>query len=258
MATRLQFHEVTKKRDLFTLSLPGVSIEKGEILGVIGNNGAGKSTMIQLVLGLIQPTSGYIYRYTDKGAAASMQEWKQTVGFVFDDLSVYDDMDAMKLSSFMGEVYSGWDEAYFFSLLDQFDVDKKKKVKAFSRGMRMKTGIAVALAHHPEVLLLDEPTSGLDTKSRKQMIELLKEENEKQGTTIVFSSHILADMEQLATTVWLMDKGEILAHGPVEMLQENHSVSGDGTIHKRKPEETEGLKKATLEDLHDYYLGGGE
>nr|WP_257791152.1 ABC transporter ATP-binding protein [Salicibibacter kimchii] len=230
-------------------------MEQGEILGVIGNNGAGKSTMIQLVLGLIRPTSGNIYRYTDKGAATSMQEWKQTVGFVFDDLSVYDDMHAIKLSSFLGEVYSDWDDTYFFALLDQFDVDKKKKVKTFSRGMRMKTGIAAALAHHPEVLLLDEPTSGLDTKSRKQMITLLNEENKKNGTTIIFSSHILADMEQLATSIWLMDKGEVLAHGSVVKLRANHGVADDGTIHKRKAEE-EGLKQATLEDLHDYYLGG--
>ncbi|QQK81219.1 ABC transporter ATP-binding protein [Salicibibacter cibi] len=257
MSMSLEFDEVTKKRDQFILSLPGQVIEKGEILGVIGNNGAGKSTMIQLVLGLIRPTSGNIYRHTDQGAAMSMQEWKQTVGFVFDDLSVYDDMHALKLSSFLSEVYSGWDDMYFFSLLDQFDVDKKKKVKTYSRGMRMKTGIAVALAHHPEVLVLDEPTSGLDTKSRKQMIALLNEENKKRGTTIIFSSHILDDMEQLATTIWLMEKGEILAHGPVDKMRENHAVAADGTIHKKKPEEEEGLKQATLEDLHDYYLGGG-
>ncbi|QQK77406.1 ABC transporter ATP-binding protein [Salicibibacter cibarius] len=257
MSTRLEFNEVTKKRDQFTLSLPGHAIEKGEILGVIGNNGAGKSTMIQLVLGLIRPTSGNIHRYTDKGAATSMQEWKQTVGFVFDDLSVYDDMHATKLASFLSEVYTGWDDTYFFSLLDQFEVDKKKKVKTFSRGMRMKTGIATALAHHPEMLLLDEPTSGLDTKSRKQMIALLNEENKKRGTTIIFSSHILADMEQLASSIWLMDKGEILAHGLVEKLRENHAVAADGTIHKGKPEE-EGSKQAALEDLHDYYLGGDE
>jgi len=252
MSTHLWFDEVEKQREQFTLKIPNIRIQKGEILGVIGNNGAGKSTMIQLVLGLIQPTSGAIYRYTDKQIENSLKEWKQEIGFVFDDLSVYDDLHLTLLSKFLGDVYTDWEEDYFFALLDKFELDKKKKVKKFSRGMRMKAGIAIALAHHPK-MLLDEPTSGLDTKSRKQMITLLKEENERAETTIVFSSHILSDMEQLATSVWLMDKGKVLVHGSVDELQENHSVDADGSVHKGA---TEGMKRATLENLHDYYLGG--
>lgn len=255
MAINLQFEEVIKQRDQFMLKIPRIMIEKGEILGVIGNNGAGKSTMIQLILGLIKPTSGSIYRYMDGELAPSLQDWKRDVGFVFDDLSVYEDLHLTSLSLFLSEVYPGWDNAYFFSLLDKFDLDAKKKVKKFSRGMRMKAGIAVALAHHPKLLLLDEPTSGLDTKSRKQMIALLKKEHENSGTTIIFSSHILSDMEQLATSVWLMDKGEILLHGDVEELQMNHAVSENGVIQK-EPEFKEGMRRATLEELHDYYLGG--
>ncbi|WP_066185692.1 MULTISPECIES: ABC transporter ATP-binding protein [Gracilibacillus] len=255
MTIALQLEQVTKQRDQFMLKIPGITVEKGEILGIIGNNGAGKSTMIQLVLGLIRPTSGAIYRYIEGNLASSLQEWKRDVGFVFDDLSVYDDLHLSKLSALLSEVYTGWDEAYFFSMLHTFEVDAKKKVKKLSRGMRMKAGIAVALAHHPKLLLLDEPTSGLDTKSRKQMIALLKKEHKNSGTTIIFSSHILSDMEQLATTVWLMDKGEILLHGAVEELQANHVVADDGTIHKDAVSK-EGMKRATLEDLHDYYLGG--
>ncbi|MBY7143975.1 ABC transporter ATP-binding protein [Virgibacillus sp. NKC19-3] len=255
MPVNLQFEEVTKQRDAFMLSIPEMTIEKGEILGVIGNNGAGKSTMIQLVLGLIQPTSGTINRYIDGDLAPSLKDWKHDVGFVFDDLSVYEDMHLTKLASFLGEVYPDWDDAYYFSLLEKFDVDTKKKIKKFSRGMRMKAGIAVALAHHPNLLLLDEPTSGLDTKSRKQMITRLQKEHETNGTTIIFSSHILSDMEQLATSVWLMDKGEILLHGDVDDLQANHAVAEDGTIHKEAAAK-EGMRQATLEELHDYYLSG--
>ncbi|WP_059105024.1 ABC transporter ATP-binding protein [Shouchella shacheensis] len=255
MVASLQFEELTKQRDEFMLKVPGITVEKGEVLGVIGNNGAGKSTMIQLVLGLVQPTSGAIHRYSEGEVAPSLEEWKREVGFVFDDLSVYEDLHLTKLSSFLKEVYPGWDESYYFSLLKQFDVDVKKKVKKFSRGMRMKAGIAAALAHHPKLLLLDEPTSGLDTKSRKQMIALLQRENEQNGTTIIFSSHILSDMEKLATSVWLMDKGEILLHGDVEELQANHAVAEGGTIHKEAASK-EGRRRATLEELHDYYLGG--
>lgn len=255
MPVNLQFEEVTKQRDQFILKIPGMTVEKGEILGVIGNNGAGKSTMIQLVLGLIQPTSGEIYRYMEGEPAPSLKDWKCDVGFVFDDLSVYEDLHLTRLSSFLGEVYPDWDNAYFFTLLEKFEVEAKKKIKKLSRGMRMKAGIAEALAHHPKLLLLDEPTSGLDTKSRKQMIALLKKEHENNGTTIIFSSHILSDMEQLATSVWLMDKGEILISGPVEELQANHAVYEDGTIHKEAASNG-GMRPATLEELHDYYLGG--
>lgn len=255
MAVNLKFEEVTKQRDEFMLKIPGMTVEKGEILGVIGNNGAGKSTMIQLVLGLIQPTSGEINRYIEGELAPSLQDWKRDVGFVFDDLSVYEDLHLTRLSAFLSEVYPDWDDAYFFSLLDKFEVSTKKKIKKFSRGMRMKAGITAALAHHPKLLLLDEPTSGLDTKSRKQMIALLQKEHENNGTTIIFSSHILSDMEQLATSVWLMDKGEILLHGAVEELQANHAVAEDGTIHKEIAS-NEGMRHATLEELHDYYLGG--
>src|SRR5699024_7142893 len=173
--------------------------------------------------------------------------------FVFDDLSVYDDLNMSVLSKFLEDVYTKWDESYFFSLLNQFDVDPKKKVKKFSRGMRMKAGIASALAHRPKLLLLDEPTSGLDTKSRKQILKLLKQTNEQERTTIIFSSHILSDMEQIATSVWFMDQGEVLLHGSVEELKARHSIDAQGAIHK---ERQDGMKQATLDDLHDHYLGG--
>lgn len=248
----IEFENVKKYRENFTLSIPNIHIEQGEVLGVIGNNGAGKSTMIQLLLDLVNPAEGVILRYRDGELEKSLKEWKKEVGFVFDDLSIYDDMHMSLLSSFLSGVYPTWDEDYFFSLLNHFEVDKKKKVKKFSRGMRMKAGIAVALAHRPQLLILDEPNSGLDTKSRKQVISLLKKENIDSGTTIIFSSHILSDMEQLATSVWLMDKGEVLIHGNVEELEKNHSVSEDGTVYATAED---GVRKATLEDLHDYYLG---
>jgi|SRR5699024_4509833 len=253
MDPHLRFDNVEKQRDRFTLRIPDIEINQGDVLGVIGNNGAGKSTMIQLVLGLILQTKGTIFRYAGEKVENTLHEWKKDVGFVFDDLSVYDDLNMKLLSKFLGEVYPTWEESYFFSLLEQFHIDPKKKVKNFSRGMRMKAGIASALAHRPKLLILDEPTSGLDTKSRKQMIRLLKETNEKEGTTVIFSSHILADMEQLATSVWFMDEGEILLHGSIDELRANHAVDGNGRIQVNSQE---GVKQATLDDLHDYYLGG--
>lgn len=115
----------------------------------------------------------------------------------------------------------------------------------------MKAGISAALAHHPELLIMDEPNSGLDTKSRKQVISLLKKVNNESNTTIIFSSHILSDMEELATSVWLMENGQVLIHGTVEELKNNHSVSENGSVHATSDT---GVRKATLEDLHDYYL----
>lgn len=249
MTVHLHFNEVTKQRDKFTLNIPGLTVEKGNILGIIGNNGAGKSTMIQLVLGLIQPTGGEIYRYMDGRVAPSLTAWKRDVGFVFDDLSVYEDLDLTKVSLLLSGIYLDWDNSYFFSLLNKFEVDAEKKVKKFSRGMRMKAGIAAALAHHPKILILDEPTSGLDTKSRKQMISFLQKEHENKGTTIILSSHILSDIEQIATSVWFMDKGEILVHGSVGDLKSNHAIA-------KETASPRGKRHVTLEELHDYYLGG--
>ncbi|WP_042417956.1 ABC transporter ATP-binding protein [Geomicrobium sp. JCM 19038] len=252
MTTHLEFVSVRKSRGDFTLTLPDVSIKQGEILGVIGNNGAGKSTMMQLVLGLITTSEGEIRRYHDGVHIDEVGVWKKEIGFVFDDLLMYDDMKLKRLGKFLNEQYNHWDQHRYLDMLALYNVDPNKKIKKLSRGMKMKAGFAMALAHRPKLILLDEPTAGLDTKSRRQMVRLLKEA-QSEGTTIIFSSHILSDMEELAETVWLMDEGVVLAHGRVEELKEGFSKDENGRI---IPTEKGNDEVISLEDLHDYYLGG--
>ncbi|MFB4159072.1 ABC transporter ATP-binding protein [Geomicrobium sp. JSM 1781026] len=248
----IQFNQVVKKRGDFELNIPSITIQQGDMLGVIGNNGAGKTTMMQMVLGLLTLDSGELRRFHDGEEFHDVGKWKQDVGFVYDDLLMYDDMKLSRLGKFLSEQYHSWDDDHYRSMLEAYKVDETKKIKSLSRGMKMKAGFAMAMAHRPRLLMLDEPTAGLDQKSRRQMLRLLKEANE-HGVTVIFSSHILGDMEELAGSVWLMDEGEVKAHGEVDDLKSRLGKDEEGNV-IAKEDGSEDL--VSLEDLHDFYLGG--
>lgn len=235
----IALNNVLKKRGGFTLEIDELIVNEGEVVGLIGNNGAGKSTLIRIFLSLIFPDQGTVTLYKDNQPVSEPADWKQDVGFVFDDLFFYNEGTLDKLAQFMKRAYHSWDQERFDRLAEQMELEHFKPVKNYSRGMRMKASLAAALAHEPAVLILDEPTAGLDTKTRKQMLAAIKKEHETRNTTVIISSHILSDMENLVTNVVMLDNGSIPVAGPVSGLLEEKGVHD-------------------LDQLYERYLGGGD
>ena len=189
----IEIKNLVKKFDGFTLGPIDLSIPKGTIVGYIGQNGAGKSTTIKLLLGLLKIDSGEIkiLGYDNPNSI----ELKDKLGVVFDELLVPEEMKLVDLEKFCSRVYSKWDREFFYQLKKKFNLSEKQTIKNYSRGMRMKLSMAVALSHNAEILILDEATSGLDPIVREEILDLLLDFMQEENHTILISSHILSDLE---------------------------------------------------------------
>ncbi|MEK4424480.1 ABC transporter ATP-binding protein [Solibacillus sp. FSL K6-1523] len=205
----IEVKHVSKQFKSFRLNDVSFTVECGTIAGFIGQNGAGKSTTIKLILNLLKKQAGDIFIF-GKDHLLHETALKAQIGVVFDELHVPDNLTVKELNHIYSKVYATWDRDYFYLLLDQLDVPKYDKVKAMSRGMKMKLGLILALSYRPKLLLLDEPTSGLDPIVRDEVLELLLKFMENDEHAILFSSHITSDLEKIADTITFIHKGEIL------------------------------------------------
>ncbi len=193
------------------------------ICGFVGQNGAGKTTTISLILDIIKKDAGEIKVFgedmTQNGVAL-----KERIGVVFDEMGFHDFLTATQLSKIMGNIYQNWDESKFFGYLEKFGLPKKKKCGAFSRGMRMKLQIAVAMSHGAELLIMDEPTSGLDPIVRSEILQIFQEFVMEENHTILLSSHITSDLERIADELIFINKGQIMLAGNKDEILENHGL----------------------------------
>ena len=177
-------------------------------MGFVGENGAGKSTTIKCMLNLLKRIWRNFAIWQRSCRTRTID--KNDIGVVFDDLHVPETLNATQLDKIMSKVFQTWDSGYYFERLAQFKVPKRKKIKELSRGMRMKLSIALALAHHPKLLILDEPTSGLDPIIRDEILDLFLAFMQDETHSILFSSHITSDLEKIADYITLIHNGEIL------------------------------------------------
>lgn len=218
----IELKGVTKKFSDFTLGPIDLEIPTGSIVGYIGQNGAGKSTTLKLILGLLTADAGEITVLGEKNPKDAYV--KDRLGVVFDDLHVPEEMTVTDIEAFCRRVYMAWDRDEFMSHIARFALPKKKAVKDFSRGMRMKLSLAIALSHGAELLLLDEATSGLDPIVRDEILEELMEFMQDEMHTILMSSHITSDLEKVADYIAFIDHGKLLFFSPKDELVEIYGL----------------------------------
>jgi lantibiotic transport system ATP-binding protein len=204
-----------------------MKIAKGEIYGFLGPNGAGKTTTIRMLLGLMKPTSGTIQLF-NKNLAQNRIEILKKVGSLVENPSYYPHLTAYEnleaLRKILGVPKNRIDDVLEIVRLQ--DV-ANKKVKGFSLGMKQRLGIAGSLLHNPELLILDEPTNGLDPSGIIEIRELIKKLPSQFGMTVLISSHLLSEIDQIATTVGIVTKGKLIFQDSIETLRRyaNQNVS---------------------------------
>lgn len=218
----IEIKDLIKQFDNFMLGPINLAIPKGTIVGYIGQNGAGKSTTIKLLLGLLNKDSGEI-KILDEINPNSVA-LKDKLGIVFDDLLVPEEMTLVDVEKFCSRVYSKWNKNSFYKFKEKFNLPDKKIIKNYSRGMKMKLSMAVALSHNAELLILDEATSGLDPIVREEILDLLLDFMQDENHTILISSHILSDLEKVADYIAFINDGKILFMETKDELKENYGI----------------------------------
>ena len=195
-----------------------LEIKKGEVFGFIGPNGAGKSTFIRTLLGLLIPTSGTA-KILGQTIENKPEEIRKKIGYLPSEVNYYDGMSSRELLEYHAGFYDGVDRGKIKALATLFELDLNIKIEELSFGNKKKCAIIQAVLHNPEILILDEPTSGLDPLMQNRFFELLEEEN-KKGTTIFFSSHILPEIQRMCNRAAIIRKGEISAVEDIQSLLE--------------------------------------
>jgi len=205
----LEIRNLTKAYPGFTLDNLNLMLPRGCIMGLIGENGAGKSTTIKLILDMIHKDSGTI-TVLGKDNTDSIELTKEDIGVVMDEVGIPECLTVSQVGNIMWHTFRNWDEAEYARLVEKLALPDKKQFKDFSRGMKMKLGIAIALSHHAKLLILDEATSGLDPVVRDEVVEMFSEFTRDEDHSILISSHIVSDLEKLCDYVAFLHKGKLL------------------------------------------------
>ena len=219
----IEISNLTKKYDGFTLDNISFNVPKGTVMGFIGQNGAGKTTTIRSLLNIIKTDSGTV-KMLGLDHNEHEYEIKEQIAAVFDELPFYEGFNANQISVMFSGLYGSWDEKKFFEYLDRFALPHKKKLKQFSKGMKMKLQIATALSHGAKLLIMDEATTGLDPVVRNEILDIFREYIQDESNSILMSSHITSDLEKIADCVTFIDKGKILLTGYKDEILESHGV----------------------------------
>ncbi len=213
----VHFEGVSKKYPHFLLNDINLELPTGTIMGFIGANGAGKSTTIRILMGLVHQDRGAVHvlghRMPEQQAAAKMG-----IGFVSEDMRLYGSPTLEWHMAFLRSIYPQWDQPYAESLSRRFDLKPQQKIKGLSHGQRVKAALLLALAHRPRLLVLDEPTTGLDPVARQEVLGELTAVLADEETTILFSSHNTLDVEQISDQITFIDRGRIIASDGKEVF----------------------------------------
>ena len=219
----LELHGVEKHYPDFTLGPIDLTLPGGTVCGLIGENGAGKSTTLKLILNMMERDAGTI-RVLGKDDLEASPCTKEDIGVVLSGEGIPTCLTAEQVGKVMAGIYRNWDAAAYTDYCKRFDLPQKKKYSEYSTGMKMKQCLAVALSHHPKLLLLDEATSGLDPIIRDELIDLLLDFVRDEDHAILISSHIVSDLEKLCDTIAFLHKGRLLLCEEKDALREEYAL----------------------------------
>lgn len=274
--------DLCKQFDGFLLDHVSFQVPKGRIVGFIGENGAGKSTTINLILDELKKDNGQIQIFGMENTISSV---KENIGVVFDECCFHEVFNTSDIEKILSGVYKSWDSSLYRQYLKKFKIPEKKQIGSFSKGMKMKLSIICAMAHKPKLLILDEATTGLDPVVRDEMLDLFLEFMQDEECSIFFSSHITSDIQKIADYVILIHQGKIIFEEQKDDLVYNFgimkcgkekfaSISPDDYIIHRNTNmcveclvrDREAIKRkyknividnAALEDIMLFYIKGG-
>ena len=200
-----------------------VSMPRGAVYGLVGANGAGKTTLIKHILGLLRAESGSV-RVFGLDPVADPVAVLSRIGYLSEENDVPGWMRVDELIRYSRAFYPAWDDVYAEELRQTFALDLTAKIKTLSKGQKARMGLLIALAYRPELLVLDEPSSGLDPIVRRDILGAVIRTIADEGRTVLFSSHLLQEVEQVADHVTMISHGRIVLSAPLKDIKESHRV----------------------------------
>lgn len=214
---------VAKRYKDFALENMSLRIRPGQIVGLIGENGAGKSTLMKIALGLVKNDEGRVL-FWGEDLRENPKKIKNKIGVMLDESGFYLTINASEAGKICGGIYENWNSEKYEKFLQDYNIDMKKPIKDYSKGMRVKLMLATALCHDAEVLILDEPTSGLDPIAREEILEHFKEFVADGRKGILISSHISSDLEKIADEIVFIHQGKHVFTKSGSLLREEGGV----------------------------------
>lgn len=219
----IEIKDLCKTYPGFSLDHVNLTLPCGCIMGLVGENGAGKSTTIRLILDMIARDSGTI-TLLGKDNRENIRLLKEDIGVVLDEVGIPACLNPKQVGKIMANTFRNWEQAVYDSLLEKLAVPPEKPFKDFSRGMKMKLGIAIALSHRPKLLILDEATSGLDPVVRDEVLDLFSEFTREESHAVLISSHIVSDLEKICDYIAFLHKGRLLLCEEKDALKEKYGI----------------------------------
>ena len=238
----IKFDNVTKIFKGFTLDNVSFNLTSGNIMGLIGSNGAGKTTIIKLLMGLYVKDQGNI---SVLGANPfKTPSIKDDIGFIYDNPHFYD-FKLKKITKIISPFYSNWDHSVYEKYMNAFKLSEAMRFKTMSRGMKLKYNLALALSHHAKLLILDEPTSGLDPVFRNEFLSILRNIIAKEELSILFSSHITDDVERIADYITYVRGGKIMfSDTQADVFNSYQLIKGRGPLPEALSNQLIGIEKS--------------
>lgn len=240
----IEIKNLTKTYENFKLDNVSFNLPMGSIMGLIGENGAGKTTTLSLILNTIKKDSGEI-KIFGLDNITHEKEIKEQIGVVLSESYFHDHLTTKDISEIMKNIYKSWDSNQFESYLSKFNLPSKKIIKEYSKGMKTKLSIAVALSHNPKLLILDEATSGLDPIIRNELLDVFLDFIQDEKHSILISSHITSDLEKIADYITFINNGKIIFSKTKDSLSNDYAVlkCGINDFEKVKKEHIIGHRK---------------
>ena len=220
----IEIKNVSKAYEKFLLNDISFNVPKGTIVGLVGENGAGKSTTLKLIMNAIKADKGTISVLGKSNLSKEFEDIKQDIGIVLDEAYFPEVLNIKNINKIMKATYKNWQEDKYFEYINKFSLPKDKKIKEFSRGMKMKLSIAVSLSHKAKLLILDEATGGLDPMIREEVLDIFNEFTRDENNSILISSHIISDLEKICDYIVFINKGNIILSEEKDLLLEKYSI----------------------------------